>query len=363
MTPRRADPVLEMRSVKCLKEPYLIEIEREKVKRVRSSSIILVQLSDGLKQYSYNVVECLEGINPNAKIVIDISPTFGACDLHVETVKALEPDLIIHIGHNMYPNKLGSVPHIEGILEKTIFIPGYSTRKISNSIIDRLVSILHELGARKVSIVGTIQHVRELPEIAINLRHKGIESIIPKPRFSEMEGGQVLGCDYSAINIAEKIVDAHILVSGGSFHYLGALLSSSKPIVKIDPYSENVVYEAEARDRMLKRRYYKILQALDAKSFGLIIGAKSGQYRPWLTNAIESILESKGKSYKRFIVASLSREVLLNIDSSYIDAYIVTSCPRLPIDDLNDFHKPVLTPGEAIMAITQNYSQYRFPWL
>ena len=353
----------KMKSITCLKDPYVIELRDEHVRLIRASDILLIQLSDGLKPFAYKVMDCLRKINSDVRIVVEISSIYGACDLHLETISALNPSLIIHIGHNKYPSNLGSVLGLEKVLSKTIFIPAYSTRRIPNYTIENLAGILRDIGAKKVSIVGTIQHVKELPRTASQLVKKGIDAVIPEPRFNEMEKGQILGCDYSAISRIENLVDAHVLMSGGDFHYIGALLSSSKPVIKIDPYTGEVLYDRWARDKILRRRYYRILQAMNADSFGLIIGSKTGQYRPWLINALKNILEDRGKSYREFIIADLSKNALLNIDSTYIDAYIVTSCPRLPIDDLNDFHKPVLTPGEATMAIKQCSNEYKFPWL
>lgn len=363
MTPRRADPVFRMKSIVCLEDPYTIELNGEDVRKIRHSNTVLIQLSDGLKPFSHLISDCLKKINPDVRIVIEISETYGACDLHLETIAALNPSLIIHIGHNKYPNELGSIPGLSKLLKKTIFTPAYSTRKITGKSLEALLRILKEKDIRKISLVGTIQHVKELPRIAEKLIEKGISVVIPDPRFREMENGQILGCDYSALVKADNIVDAHVLVAGGKFHYIGALLSSSKPVIKIDPYTDEVLYDKRARDIILKKRYYRIFRAMNADSFGLVIGSKTGQYRPWLITALKKTMERYSKSYRELIIASLSKNALLNIDTSDIDAYIVTSCPRLPIDDLNDFHKPVLTPGEAIMAIKQSFEKYRFPWL
>ncbi|MCE4606722.1 MAG: diphthamide biosynthesis enzyme Dph2 [Desulfurococcales archaeon] len=352
-----------MEPVTCLRDPYIIGLSDEDVRRIRYSDTVLIQLSDGLKPFSYLINDCLKKIKPNIRIVIEISETYGACDLHLETIAALNPSLIIHIGHNKYPEELGSVPGLTEVLDKIIFIPAYSTRRITGESLKTVLGILQEMDASKISLTGTIQHVKELPRIADKLTKNGISVVIPEPRFHVMESGQILGCDYSALVKAENIVNAHVIVAGGEFHYNGALLSSYKPVIKIDPYTGEVLYDNRARDVILKRRYYKIFQAMDADSFGLVIGSKTGQYRPWLINALKKVLENYGKSYRELVIASLSRDALLNIDTPSIDAYIVTSCPRLPIDDLSDFHKPVLTPGEAVMAIKQSFKEYRFPWL
>jgi 2-(3-amino-3-carboxypropyl)histidine synthase len=345
-----------------MSDPYIVEMDASYLSRIPRGGSILLQLPDGMKQYSKKIVDCLRKIKQDARIVVDASPTYGACDLHLDNIEALDPDLVIHIGHNMYPRKLGFVDKTDEAVSRTVFIPAYSSLHLSLDVLDQLTEILLDLNAKKVSILATIQHVKELPRIAQYLKTKGVETLIPEPRFPEMEKGQVLGCEYSALIKADKTVDAHILVSGGDFHYLGALLASTKPVIKVDPYTSQVSVDLEARDRIIRKRYYKIMKAFDASTFGIIIGSKTGQYRPWIVKALREALESEGRNYVEFIIGSLTVDALLNMDTPEIDAYVVTSCPRLPIDDLDEFHKPVLTPGEALMVLKKKLDRYLFPW-
>ncbi len=351
-----------METVKCMSDPYVVEINPYDLNKVPYGGTILLQLPDGLKQYSGRIVECLRKIKGDLRVVVDASPTYGACDLHLDTIEALNPDLVIHIGHNMYPRKLGFVANADKAVSKTVFIPAYSSLHIGQDMLDRLARTLLGLNARKTSILATIQHVKELPKIAEYLKTRGIEPVIPEPLFPEMERGQVLGCEYSALTTVDNIVDTHILVSGGDFHYLGALLASTKPVVKVDPYTSKITADPEARDKIIRKRYYKIMKAFDADTFGIIIGSKTGQYRPWIINALRNALKSEGRKHIEFIIGSLTKDSLLNIDTPEIGAYIVTSCPRLPIDDFAEFHKPVLTPGEALMVLKRKLDRYLFPW-
>ncbi len=115
-------------------------------------------------------------------------------------------------------------------------------------------------------------------------------------------------------------------------------------------------------NRILKIRYSKILKAMDAKNWVIIQGVKVGQNRPLMVRYFEKKLKERNNGV--FIVTNkvLNADNLRNIDRRYIDAYIVTSCPRLPTDDLFEFEKPVLTPGEAKMIIINKLEPYIFPW-
>ncbi len=145
------------------------------------------------------------------------------------------------------------------------------------------------------------------------------------------------------------------------FHPLGLYLATRKPVIKLDPYTARIEDVTEYGERIYKKRLYKIIQAMDSKTWGIIVGLKTGQYRPWLIERLKKLLEEKDLKYYLLVYDRLEKDSLRALPQN-IEAFIVTSCPRLPIDDLGDFEKPVLTPGEAIMALTGKLEPYRFPW-
>ncbi len=139
-------------------------------------------------------------------------------------------------------------------------------------------------------------------------------------------------------------------------------LATGKPVLKVDPYTREVEDITPQVYKVLKIRYSKIVQAMDSNTWVIVQGLKVGQNRPLMVKSLESRLRSLGK--KTFVVTSkvLNQDSLRNLDRSYIDVFVVTSCPRLPTDDLFLYEKPVLTPGEAKMIITNKLEPYIFPW-
>ena len=115
-------------------------------------------------------------------------------------------------------------------------------------------------------------------------------------------------------------------------------------------------------ERTLRIRYKKMLDAMDARRWGVVVGEEPGQYRPWLINKITGLLRKRGLEYMIIMGRKTDREFISNNDSEWFQAFVITSCPRIPIDDLQDYHKPVLTPGEALMVLQGNIGRYRFPW-
>ena len=331
---------------------YNFEIEKtvNEIKN-RGAKRVLLQFPEGLKPFSLQVVEQLKEKLPNIEFLISTEPSWGACDIAEDEATTLKVDLIIHYGHTPYTWYYPKFP--------TVFIEVRSNLYISDQQIANLKSLLEEkYKARRVSITSTIQHVHLIKQLATKLQGFGV--VVGKPSSPFMYDGQILGCDYkSALNVE---ADIYLNISGGLFHALGVGLATGKPVIKVDPYTgrnEDLTSEVY---KILKVRYGKIMKALDAKTWVIIQGVKTGQNRPLMVKYLEKKLKERG--YKVFVITnrSLSKDTLRNIDNNEVDTFVVTSCPRLPIDDLYDYEKPVLTPGEAKMIISGNLDKYIFPW-
>lgn len=102
---------------------------------------------------------------------------------------------------------------------------------------------------------------------------------------------------------------------------------------------------------------------MDARRVGIIVGILPGQYRPGIVDALSKLLRRQGIEYYLLYAERVTRETLDNLGSTSFDAYIITSCPRLAIEDFGDYWKPVLTPGEArIVLMHGGPVDYSFPW-
>lgn len=325
------------------KDRIIQEIQKRNVKRV------LLQFPEGLKYFSTSIVSDLTKSLPNVEFIISGEPSWGACDIAEDEARILNVDLIIHFGHTPYTWYYPKFP--------TIFIPAESNIEINEELINKTKDLILKYSPKKISLSATIQHTKQLKKVKQYFSEYIVE--IGKPSSPFMDDGQILGCDYKAI---PKDVDLHVNISGGKFHALGIGLTTGKPVINIDPYSNNVIDLTDEVNKILKLRYSKILEAFNANTWVIIQGVKVGQNRPLMVKYLEKKLREKGKEV--FVVSNkvLTVDVLRNIDRSYIDAYVVTSCPRLPIDDLYNYEKPVLTPGEAKMVINNILEPYIFPW-
>ncbi|BBD73951.1 diphthamide biosynthesis enzyme Dph2 [Sulfodiicoccus acidiphilus] len=331
---------------------YILEEQRLKEEiRSRKAKRVLLQFPDGLKPLSTEVVRRLGELLPEVEFLTSGEPSFGSCDIAEDEARLLNVDLIVHFGHTPYTWYYPKFP--------TLFVDAKSTLTVTPEELNELRTAIRRREARTISLTSTVQHSDVLKEVANYLRSE-YEVKIGKPSNPFMYDGQVWGCDYKAATTVNA--DVYINVSGGEFHSLGLGLATGKPTLNLDPYTGTVKDVTEEVWKVLKVRYSKMYKAMEGTTWVVIQGLKVGQNRPLMVKYLVSSLEKRGMRTFTFTSKYLTKESIRNFDRSYIDAYVVTSCPRLPTDDFYDFEKPVLTPGEAKMIITGKMEPYIFPW-
>ena len=340
----------------CEGVPYKISLEPLRGVRAR---LALLQLPPGLRPYSREIAECVEDAT-GARVVVQLDPVFGACDLaYPQAREILGADLIVHVGHTPYPRETswsGAWPRGS---PRVVYLPARSRLPLPLEAVRQAARVLAGRGAARVAVVGTAQHTHLLPRAAEALRGEGLEAAVPRGSPPVFEDGQVIGCDYRVA--LSSGADAFLYVGGGLFHPLGLYLASRRPVVQVDPYRGEARDVTPIGERTLRVRLYRVMQAMDARLYAVVVGLKTGQYRPWLVERLLDAIRGSGREALVYASDRLAREDLDSLPRS-VEAIVVTSCPRLPIDDFQGHEPPVLTPGEAFMALEGRLEPYRFPW-
>lgn len=343
--------------------PYTIDLDPV-VSLARSQGYrrIVLQMPDGLKQYAYRLAQRLSEDLPGVEVLIHMDHNYGACDLQYPQLwEALRPDLIVHIGHSPYPADISSrIVEPRGRGPRILYLPALSNSYPSRGAVEDAARLLLGRGVERVGIATTSQHVHMVKRLAEDLSGMGFRVEVGRSSRPYLSEAQVLGCDYRLHRSMR--VDGFIYLGGGVFHPLGLYLATMKPVIKLDPYEDRAVDLTGEGEKLYRVRLYKVSQAMDARRWGIIVGLKTGQYRPWLIDRLRRMMERHGRRYILLASENLDRETLSSIDGEWFEAYTVTSCPRLPTDDYWDYHKPVLTPGEAVMALRGSLEPYLFPW-
>lgn len=312
---------------------------------------ILVHAPNGLKHLYACIEEALKSSSLEG-MYFSTSPGYGACDIPLEEAITVKADVIVHLGHERYslPNAYGD-QNVE-----VLYVPVFYRRQVSEDLLKNLYDVLEGFNAKKVTISSTL--------IETQIKEQVFEYLVQRGVLSYSVKIPILGCLYDHVISLDNAVDAHVVVAGGVFHALGLGLLAAKPVIALDPYLNKVWIASTEASKVLKRRLYTVLKAKETlgNRVGLVIGARPGQHRPTLVSNIEKLALSKGYKIYRILSSYLTIERLIAIDNALnLDFYVITSCPRLPIDDLSEFYKPVLTPGEFIMLAT-GCERYIYPW-
>ncbi len=294
----------------------------------RGCRSIGLQYPDGMRLQAIEIAEELER-RGGVIAMVSAEPTFGACD-----VPRMPVDLTIQIGHAPMPYlNLRNVLFLEAAMP----LPALTF----------LQGALPMVGQR-VGLLTTIQHVPWLEEVQRYLENQGKEVLLGEPDGRIAYAGQLLGCDVHTARSLEDRVDAFLYVGTGDFHPLGVALATEKRVVAADPFTGKVHDLSEVKERVLRQRFAAIAAAMDARTYGIIVSRKVGQYRMALASEIKRVLEAEGRKGYVLLMDFVGPEFLKGFR---VDAFVNTACPRIAIDDFLQYEKPMLTYPELRVAL------------
>lgn len=187
---------------------------------------------------------------------------------------------------------------------KVLLMPAKSTIDINESL--KKVSIKGKIG-----LITTIQFLEQLKKANKFIKNSVI-------------GGQILGCN---IKNAEKIknkVDSFLYIGSGRFHPIQIARKLKKPVYILNPNTSEFskIEECEVQNYE-KRLKGKLSKFYSAKSYGILISTKKGQYN--LKKA--ELLRKKLKNSYIFICNNINENEFENFKG--IDIWINTACNRI----------------------------------
>jgi 2-(3-amino-3-carboxypropyl)histidine synthase len=283
---------------------------------------LLLQFPEGLKQKALAYAKKYE--EQGHEVFLSASPCYGACDIALDEAKAVGAKKIVHFGHARF------------VTRKLPVAVEYVEYKLDFDL-DLLFDVLQQLKQyKKIAIGTTVQYAHKIDAVKKILRTNGFIPLTGKGTAAIYEA-QVLGCDAVAVTRFEKEADAILFIGDGKFHYLA--IDSDKPVFVFHPKSgklERIDAEIAA---YRKKRKGALLRAVDAKTFGIILSTKLGQFNLKLAEWVKKELIKRGKTAE-ILVANEIEPVSLNNFMAF-ECYVTTACPRLA-EDREEFTKPVL---------------------
>jgi len=314
---------------------------------------IAFQLPDGLRKQGVELIRRIEpelGVN----VILLADPCFGACDVNLLKLENLGIDALVHFGHAEIPDCT-----IQNIPVKYIELQGKvnpSELILEGKNIDKLKSELQpELS---IGLIANVQFISYLDDIKAILEKENFQVFIGTGEPRVKYPGQVLGCNFSAAKNIQEKVTGFLFVGDGRFHPVGISLATNKKVLAFNPFDNTMEDMSTMKDKILRQRNGTIAKAKDCLNFGILLSIKPGQIR--LEYAFR-IREKLRRYDRQGILLALDNITPSQIDYLPFDAYINLACPRLAIDDYNQYKKPLITPIELdIMLKERNWENYLF---
>jgi len=323
---------------------YSFEIEKlAQILKFMQAKRVLIQLPNGLKPYASHIEKLLKSMLPNISIFFSGGDAYGPCDIAFDEAKLINADVIVHYGHPTLGISSNEIP--------VIYLPAIVN--ISPKV-DIVINEIRRRGYSNVGISGSIQHVNLINVLADELKKVGINVYIGTRHG--FPPGIILGCDYTAALAIDKYVDAHLVVAGGIFHALGLRMITDKEVLAYDPYRNTVI---SASDEYKRRLALKLKQLLDFDKldlFGIIICKKVGQFNIRLAIKASELLRDMDRQFLFIVVDDVDPEALGHFTD--VDAFVNTCCPRLSIDDIDRFNKPIFSLYDLKVMLKKDISAY-----
>ncbi len=255
---------------------------------------VLLQVPEGLVSRIDEISE--EFKKRGFEVYISCDPCFGACDL-----KFLEGCTTVHFGHEEFYKA-----------KNVIYVPVYED-------FDK-EWLARTLGNYKdYSVYTTVQFYEELKKLG----------------FSPIKS---LGCKI------EIFSEKPLFVGTGIFHPRGLSWLLKKDVVCVDPVSKKI-FEIKYFD-LYKESEIRKFKAVKCEKFGIVVSTKPGQKNFEKAEKLKNICDGD-----ILIMENITPD---RLDYLPYDAFVITACPRIVIDDWKNFKKPILLPSEFLEIITKN---------
>ena len=259
--------------------------------------------------------------------------TWGSCDLNSIGGKALNAEIQFNIGHTI---------KLDVLEENVIMIDAYDDVPF-DKVVTKCIDLLK---GKTVSLITDSQHLHQIESVKNMLEKNNVGVKIGKGK-GQLNDGQVFGCEFYPASETMGDVDANVFLGQSNFHAAGVALATNKPTYILDPYFNEVREISDFAKKLKKRSTLAIYSAVEAQTFGIIIGLKEGQLSKLTALKFKKELESKGKTVHLIALTEVTNERIRNLKG--VDAFIQVACPRISTD--NEFDKPVLSTPQATALI------------
>jgi 2-(3-amino-3-carboxypropyl)histidine synthase len=260
---------------------------------------------------------------------------WGSCDLNTHAADMLGAEILFNIGHTIASGAFG---------ERVVMINAYDD--VSFDMVARKCASSLNKYYKTLSLLTDSQHLNQVSKVKEIFEEYGYTVVIGKGK-GQLNDGQVFGCEFYPAFNNHNIIDAFIFLGQSRFHSVSVAMSTEKPTYMLDPYLDEYSQVNGIAQTFKKKAILSIYKALDAKSIGIIIGLKEGQFAKIQALKLKNIFEQLGRRVQLIAMTNITdHEVRL---FKGVDAFVEVACPRVAIDD--HFSKPMLSVPQAFALI------------
>ncbi|XP_022649359.1 2-(3-amino-3-carboxypropyl)histidine synthase subunit 1-like isoform X1 [Varroa destructor] len=306
---------------------------------------VALQMPEGLLLFALTIADILEEFSECQTIVFG-DVTYGACCIDDLGAKALCVDLLVHYGHSCL------IPIERNDSLKVLYV--FVDIKIDIHHLKETVKANFSPDMR-IGVVSTIQFVASVQALVEQLKNEGFHLFCPQTK--PLSPGETLGCTSPRFSDDS---DAILYVGDGRFHLEAAMIANHRlKAYKYDPYDKQLTEELYNYEQMLSVRKDAVQKAVDAGTFGIILGTLGRQGSVKVFDELETTIRAKGKILIRLLLSEIFPQKLELF--SDVGAWVQTSCPRLSIDWGLAFKTPLLTPYELNVVLQKVEWQKNYP--
>lgn len=333
--------------------------KEEVIKKIISKkySKILFQGPDGLRNQLLNLAYELRRELSDVEIIVDADRNFGACDIPYDKAVKLNVDAIFHFGHTEFPATREQLSLIKKRIPVEYF-PTYEDSSMDKSIIFKIKTMLGNVD--KVAVTYSIQYLKQYEWLVKELLREGV-NIYNRKISADIDSWRIIGCNIGILGKIKEKINAIIVVSSGLFHALGIGLYTGLPTILVDVGRMDVVNIDREIIRYRSLIINNIEKARDADRFAVIVSTKSFQFN--LSTAIyinRYLRDMLRKNSALLIMDHINPEKLEYFPS--IDVFIQTACPRISIDDIINYKKPILNIEQFLILVGKKEFEEVYPW-
>jgi 2-(3-amino-3-carboxypropyl)histidine synthase len=316
----------------------LIHIDEEKIFSIISERKPRSVALDGPDGIIKKIESCARRLTEKYNIPVYVigDTSWGSCDLNIHAAEMLGVDILFNIGHTISMENFG---------KKVIMVDAFDDIDFSK-IATRCAIELKKKQFKKISIATSSQYLRSMQKVKEIFEHHGYKVVIGRGK-GHLNDGQVFGCEFYPVYDTKDQVDAYLFLGQSIFHSASVAIVTQKPTFMLDPYFNEYSEISDVARKLEKKSILAVYNAQEAKTIGIIIGLKEGQFANIKALELKRLLEQAGKKILLIAMTEITDERLLSFED--IDAFIQVACPRIGTD--NHFHKPVLSVPQAISLI------------